>query len=78
MLRKKLRIFTLTVGFLLNGGLTHAKDKGSPVSLAVPGELRSTGGGAQIFLESGRSLFWPSQGPLLLRDPMVRYWRRSS
>ncbi|MCE9626143.1 MAG: hypothetical protein K8R69_11960 [Deltaproteobacteria bacterium] len=60
---------TLILALVLSGGLVHAKDKAKIEIPALPGELRSIGGGTQIFLEGGRSLLWPSQGPLVLKGP---------
>ncbi|HKY63901.1 MAG TPA: hypothetical protein VJR29_10810 [bacterium] len=45
-----------------------AKDKAAAALPPLPGELRSGSGGAQIFLEKGRSLLWSEQGQLSLRD----------
>ncbi len=43
-----------------------AKERAVPNS-PLPGEILSTSGGNQIIFENGRSLFWPKQGPLLLK-----------
>jgi len=66
---KKRLVSTLILGFVLSSGLAHAKDKPKTEIPALPGELRSTANGTQIFLEAGRSLLWPSQGPLVLKGP---------
>jgi len=45
-----------------------AKEKGSAPVAAAPGDLRVSGQGTLIFLDEGRRLTWPAQGPLLLQD----------
>ncbi len=46
-----------------------AKDKSSHATApAAPGDLRASGQGTQIFLDEGRRLTWPAQGPLTLQD----------
>lgn len=65
--------FFMRFSFLLLGvslllpAIPQAKEKSPLKKEAVPGEFRSGPQGASIALEGGKTLDWPSQGPLVVR-----------
>jgi len=61
---------TFTLGcciLLLLFSSAYAKDLPIVKDRVLPGELRASSQGDRIYLEGGKSLFWPPQGPLILR-----------
>lgn len=45
-----------------------AKGKSAPAMPAIPGDMRDSAQGLQIFVDGGRRLLWPTQGALVLQD----------
>lgn len=66
-MRKSLRCFALATLTILSSltSLSAAETSAPP---AAPGELRASNQGTLIYLDEGRRLLWPAQGPLLLQD----------
>lgn len=63
------KIFLLPFLILAWPGSWQAAQATSAFPVRAPGEVVRSAGNLQIFLEHGRSLIWPSRGPLTLQGP---------
>lgn len=60
------KILLLSAIWLLPAAMSFAKSSAPTDQNIYPGELRWNGSSAVIYLDAGRQLLWPAQGPLSL------------